>query len=151
VVIEQLSAFCAQDIRAAKLTDDDKLSGTVQRSLLSNSPDIVVSTPARAWHNIQWATLEAKRLTHLILDEADLLLSYGYREDLENVAQFLPTGGVQTILMSATLTAEVDALKGIFCRNPAFLDVDEEEPDRGVTQFVVRYVVRAVFYRFSVG
>ena len=81
------------------------------------------------------------KLTHLVLDEADLVLSYGYDEDLQNVARILPKG-VQKILMSATLTTEVDELKGLFCRNPTVLNLEEKEAEgEGVSQYVVKYVL----------
>lgn len=138
-VIESLTAFCAKDIQAIKLTD--KVSDAVQRSLLSNSPDIVVSTPSRAWANISSSALSLEKLTHLVLDEADLVLSYGYEEDLQNVAKTLPKA-VQTILMSATLTTEVDTLKGIFARNPVVLNLEEKDGEgEGVSQYVVKYAV----------
>lgn len=134
--VEQLSAFCAKDIQAVKLTE--QVSEAVQRSILSSAPDIVISTPARAWQNISNGSLSVDKLTHLVLDEADLVLSYGYDEDLQNVARSVPKG-LQTILMSATLTTDVDTVKGLFCRDPTVLDL--EEPDakgEGVSQFYVK-------------
>ncbi|KAI5462878.1 P-loop containing nucleoside triphosphate hydrolase protein [Mariannaea sp. PMI_226] len=134
--IEQLSAFCAKDISTAKLTD--KVSSAVQRALLSNSPDIVISTPATAWHNLNSSALSLDKLCHLVLDEADLVLSYGYNEDLENLSRSIPKG-VQVMMMSATLTDEVDTLKGIFRRDPALLDLKEKEAEGGgITQFVAK-------------
>lgn len=74
----------------------------------------------------------------MVIDEADLVLSYGYDEDLQNVAKIMPKG-VQTILMSATLTSEVETLKGLFCRNPEVLKLEEKEDEgEGVSQFVVK-------------
>ncbi|KAG6002807.1 ATP-dependent DNA/RNA helicase [Claviceps maximensis] len=139
-VIEQFSLFCAKDVRAVKLTD--KSSDAVQRSLLSTCPDIVISTPARAWHNVKsnQAALSLDKLTHLVLDEADLLLSYGYDEDLENLSWSIPKA-IQTTMMSATLTSEIDALKKIFYRDDAPTLLDLEEPDaegEGVTQLVTK-------------
>lgn len=134
--VETLTSFCAKDVQAVKLTD--KVTPNVQRAMLTAKPDIVISTPARAWENVSNGALPLDKLTHLVLDEADLVLSYGYEEDLQNVARELPKG-VQTILMSATLTAEVDTVKGLFCRNPALLDIDEPEAEgEGVTQYVVK-------------
>lgn len=47
--------------------------------------------------------------------------------------------GVQTILMSATLTSEVDTLKGLFCRDPVVLKLEEsEDAGDGISQFVVK-------------
>ncbi|KAF4453960.1 ATP-dependent RNA helicase DBP9 [Fusarium austroafricanum] len=134
--IEQFASFCAKDISTVKLTD--KVSNAVQRALLSNSPDIVISTPATAWHNVNSSALSIDKLTHLILDEADLVLSYGYSEDLENLSRSVPKG-VQVMMMSATLTEEVDTLKGIFRRDPTLLDLKEKEAEgEGITQFVAR-------------
>lgn len=134
--VEQFSAFCAKDIQAVKLTD--QVSEAVQRSILSSAPDIVISTPARAWQNISNGALSVENLTHLVLDEADLVLSYGYDEDLQNIARSIPKG-LQTILMSATLTTDVDTVKGLFCRDPTVLDLEEpDEEGEGVSQFYVK-------------
>lgn len=74
----------------------------------------------------------------MIIDEADLVLSYGYDSDLQNVAKILPKG-VQTMLMSATLTTEVETLKGLFCRSPVVLELEEAEDEGGgVSQYVVK-------------
>ncbi|XDG00541.1 hypothetical protein ABKA04_000156 [Annulohypoxylon sp. FPYF3050] len=135
-VVESLTAFCSREIKVSKLSD--KLSDAAQRAVLSDSPDVVVATPSRAWHNIKNSALSLERLTHLVLDEADLVLSYGYDEDLQNVASSLPKG-LQTTLMSATLSPEIDALKGLFCRNPTIIDLEEPEEDGGgVSQYIVK-------------
>lgn len=127
-------------MRAIKLTD--KLTDAVQRSLLSTSPDIVISTPARAWHNVNGnsSALDLSKLAYLVLDEADLLLSYGYEDDLEKLSWSVPKG-IQTIMMSATLTTEVDTLKKTFYRDeqPTLLDLEEPDAEgEGVTQLVTK-------------
>jgi ATP-dependent RNA helicase DDX56/DBP9 len=108
----------------------------------------VIATPARASINLNSSALSLDNLAHLVIDEADLVLSYGYDDDLQNVAKIMPKG-VQTILMSATLTSEVDTLKGLFCRNPAVLELEEAENDgEGVSQYVVKWVSQAVNWVF---
>ncbi|PSS12632.1 hypothetical protein M430DRAFT_145027 [Amorphotheca resinae ATCC 22711] len=135
-VVESFSAFCSKDIRAVNLTQ--RVSEAVQRSLLADSPDIVIATPARASSNLNASALSLENLAHLVIDEADLVLSYGYDDDLQNVAKIMPKG-VQTILMSATLTTEVETLKGLFCRNPTVLELEEAEDEgEGVSQYVVK-------------
>jgi ATP-dependent RNA helicase DDX56/DBP9 len=135
--IEAFTTFCAKDVRAVNLTQ--RVSDAVQRSLLADSPDVVIATPARASLNLNTSALSLDNLAHLVIDEADLVLSYGYDEDLQNVAKLMPKG-VQTILMSATLTSEVDTLKGLFCRDPAVLKLEESETEgEGVSQYVVKY------------
>lgn len=136
--VGEFAAFCAKEVRAVNITQ--KVSDAVQRSLLADSPDIVITTPARAALNLNTSALSLDNLAYLVIDEADLVLSYGYEDDLNGVAQIMPKG-VQTIMMSATLTGEVDALKGLFCRDPAVLRLDEKEDEgEGVSQYVVKYV-----------
>ncbi|KAH8803130.1 ATP-dependent RNA helicase-like protein dbp9 [Xylogone sp. PMI_703] len=134
--VESFSAFCAKDIRAVNLTQ--KVSPEVQRSILSDAPDIVVATPARAALNLNTGALSLDNLAHLVIDEADLVLSYGYDDDLKNVSKSLPKN-CQNFLVSATLTEEVETLKHLFCRDPAVLKLEEpEEEGEGVTQYVVK-------------
>ena len=101
-----------------------------------------ISTPARAWSNINSSALSVDKLTHLVLDEADLVLSYGYEDELQKISQALQDKGPQCILMSATLGEDVDKLKEMgFCRNPTLLEIEEVQTgEEAVTQFVVKYV-----------
>lgn len=49
-------------------------------------PDIVVGTPSRVLANIQARTLNLQEsLEILVLDEADLLFSFGFEEDLKTL------------------------------------------------------------------
>lgn len=106
--------------------------------MLADFPDIVISTPARVLANINSSALSLSNLTQLVIDEADLVLSYGYEDDMHALSKALPRG-VQTFLMSATLTAEVDTLKGLFCRSPVVLKLNEKEDKvSGISQFVVK-------------
>ncbi|KAF4542652.1 putative atp dependent rna helicase protein [Lasiodiplodia theobromae] len=134
--VEAFATFCGQDVRVANLTlrEDD----AVQRARLADSPDVVVATPGRACVNLNAAALVLDRLAHLVIDEADLVLSYGYDDDLESISKSIPKG-TQTFLMSATLSSDLDDLKGLFCRDPVLLELDEEDKDQGkVSQYIVK-------------
>jgi ATP-dependent RNA helicase DDX56/DBP9 len=131
-----LAAFCAKDVRSINLTQ--RVSDTVLRSILADSPDIVISTPGKVSQTLSSTAFSLENLTHLVIDEADLVLSYGYEDDINTIAKSIPSG-VQTLLMSATLTTEVDTLKGLFCKDPAILKLQEkDEEGEGVTQYVVK-------------
>lgn len=135
-MVVSLSAFCAKDVRSANLIQ--KVSDSVQRSILADLPDIVISTPSRAIMNINNSALSLEHLSHFVVDEADLVLSYGYEDDIQGLQAAIPRG-VQTFLMSATLTSEVETLKGLFCRNPAILKLTELEEDGAeMSQFAVK-------------
>jgi ATP-dependent RNA helicase DDX56/DBP9 len=135
-VIQALAGFCGQDIRVENLTrkEDER----VQRARLANFPDIVVSTPGRAVICLDNSSLSLDSIKHLVIDEADLVLSYGYDDDLKRISKSLPSA-VQTFMMSATLRAEIDTLKELFCKNPVIVELDEEEKGAaGVTQYTVK-------------
>ncbi|EZF15206.1 ATP-dependent RNA helicase DBP9 [Trichophyton rubrum D6] len=134
--VTAFSEFCSKDIRSGNLTQ--KVSDAVQRALLADLPDIVISTPARAIVNVNNSALALDTISQVVIDEADLVLSYGYEQDMQNLAKAIPRG-VQTFLMSATLTSEVDTLKGLFCRSPAILKLEEAEDEgAGISQFAVK-------------
>lgn len=61
-------------------------------------------------------------LESLVIDEADLILSYGHDEDVRQIFSggFLPKV-FQSFLMSATMTEDVEALKGLALRSPVSL------------------------------
>ena len=135
-MITSFASFCGKDIRSVNLTQ--KVSDEVQRSMLADFPDIVVSTPTRVYSNVNNSALSLDKITHLVIAEADLVLSYGYDEEINALSKAIPRGA-QTFLMSATLTSEVDTLKDLYCRNPVILKLEEtEEKGAGVSQFVVR-------------
>lgn len=132
----KLGAFCSKEVRSVNLTQ--RLSDTVLHALLQDAPDVLVSTPARAIQSLNSGSISLQGMSHLVIDEADLVLSYGYENDINALAQALPRG-VQTILMSATLTTEVDTLKGLLCREPVVLKLeDKEEAGQDHVQYVVK-------------
>lgn len=56
--------------------------------------------------------------------------------------------GVQTFLMSATLTDDVEGLKGLFCRHPFVYRPDAKEEGgeaEAVKQFYIRYLIILFF------
>jgi ATP-dependent RNA helicase DDX56/DBP9 len=66
--------------------------------------------------------LSLSALESLVIDEADLILSYGHDEDVRQIfgGGFLPKL-YQSFLMSATMTDDVETLKGLTLRNPVSL------------------------------
>ena len=81
--------------------------------------------------------LSLSSLSYLVIDEADLVLSYGYEDDLRSFSEALPER-VQVFLMSATLGDEVETVKGIFCKDPLLLTLDDGEEENPISQYVVK-------------
>lgn len=133
--VATFATYCTKDVKAVDLTP--QISDQAQKALLASSPNIVVATPSRASTHLNASTLILDDLAHLVIDEADLVLSYEYGEDFDNIVKLIPQG-VQTFLASATLSTDVGTLKGLFCRDPVILNLqDEEKESKSVSQYVV--------------
>jgi ATP-dependent RNA helicase DDX56/DBP9 len=130
------SAFCAKEVKSLNLTQ--RVSDAVLHAVLQDSPDIIVSTPSRLMQYFNSGGVSLEHVSQLVIDEADIVLSYGYEDDMTAISAALPRN-VQTFLISATLTPEVDELKTMFCREATVVKIDEkEEKGEGVTQYAVR-------------
>ena len=56
------------------------------RPLLIEKPDIVIATPSRLLAHLQAGSLTLKdSLEMVVIDEADLIFSFGYEEDMKQI------------------------------------------------------------------
>ncbi|KAI6695045.1 hypothetical protein NL676_022755 [Syzygium grande] len=134
-----LIELCRVQLKAVELT-----GGADMRAALAGSPDIVVSTPGCVRKCLSSGVLQPASLNEsleiLVLDEADLLLSYGYEEDLRALKAHIPRR-CQCLLMSATSSADVEKLKKQILHNPFILtlpevgDVKDDIIPKNVQQF----------------
>lgn len=59
---------------------------SVQKPLLVERPDIVVGTPARVLQHLKAKNLDVREsLEILVIDEADLIFSFGYEDEIKEV------------------------------------------------------------------
>lgn len=80
-------------------------------------PDIVISTPRRLMAHLEAGNINVKdSLDLLVVDEADLIFSFGHEEDFKKLVVYLPKI-YQALLMSATLTEEVLSIKQMVLHN----------------------------------
>ncbi|KAM8794601.1 putative ATP-dependent RNA helicase DDX56 [Eudromia elegans] len=136
--LRRLAAFCARAVRVAHVGAAGDVGA--QRPLLMEKPDVVVGTPARVLAHVAARTLALRpSLELLVLDEADLLLSFGFGEDLKALLCHLPKI-YQALLMSATFNPDVEALKELVLHNPVTVCPAEPRLPRGaqLRQFQVR-------------
>lgn len=117
----------------------------VTRARLAEIPDIVVATPSRAMQWVNEEVLQLGQIKQVVADEADLLLSYDYEDDLRSLAAALPEG-VQTIMMSATLQTSTSTLTELLCGSkkdpPTILDLSAEEAASAEKNALAQYLVR---------
>ncbi|XP_071946854.1 probable ATP-dependent RNA helicase DDX56 [Antedon mediterranea] len=123
--IKDLSSSCSREVKCADVSGQVNI--TAQRSILMEKPDIVVGTPGRILQHLQSNNLDLKEsLEMLVIDEADLVFSFGYESDVKAILEYLPKI-YQSILMSATLSEEVVELKKLVLHNPVILKLEDSD------------------------
>ena len=109
--------------------DIDNISG--QR------PHVVIGTPGRIYDMILRKVLHTNSIRMLILDEADEMLSYGFKDQIYNIFTQLP-GDIQVGLFSATLPIDVLELSKKFMRDPIRILVKKDQLTlEGIRQFYI--------------
>ena len=109
-----------------------------RESLDKHPPHIVVGTPGRVHDMIRRKYLKTNNIQTIILDEADEMLSSGFKEQVYKIFQFMPNE-IQICLFSATMPVELDELTNKFMRNPTKILVKTEELTlQGIAQYFIR-------------
>jgi ATP-dependent RNA helicase RhlE len=93
-----------------------------------NTVDVLVATPGRLIELIEANAVVLKDCKILVLDEADKMLSMGFKEEMDAVLYHLPRKK-QNLLFSATLSREVKNIEEGLLNNPVVIEVEEEEQD----------------------
>ena len=102
-----------------------------------NPPHIIVGCPGRVYDMIRRRHINAKTLKILVLDEADEMLSSGFKEQIYNIFQYL-NQDVQIALFSATLPNNIFQITDKFMRNPVKICVKAESLTLdGIKQYFV--------------
>ncbi|ELU13728.1 hypothetical protein CAPTEDRAFT_150704 [Capitella teleta] len=121
--IAELCLSCSREVSTIDISGQMSLES--QKPMLAEKPDIVVSTPSRILLHLQAGTLSLKEsLEFLVIDEADLVFSFGYESDLQAIKSYLPRI-YQAFLMSATLSEDVKSLKSMVLHNAVILKLED--------------------------
>lgn len=104
---------------------------------LEQGVHVLVGTPGRVYDMIGRRALRTNTIRIFVLDEADEMLSRGFKDQIHDVFKTLPNE-VQVILLSATMPPDVLDVTTCFMRNPVQILVKKEELTlEGIKQFYV--------------
>lgn len=78
----------------------------IQMKSLKRTTHIIVATPGRLIDLIERGEVDLKKISTLVLDEADEMLSMGFKQDLNRILKFT-SGSRNTWLFSATMPEEI--------------------------------------------
>lgn len=76
---------------------------------LASGPQVIVATPGRLCDHMERGNVWMEYIEYLVLDEADRMLDMGFSKELNRIVGAMPKQR-QTMLFSATMPPEVDAL-----------------------------------------
>ncbi|KAM8747957.1 eukaryotic initiation factor 4A-I [Sparus aurata] len=107
------------------------------QKLLAEAPHIVVGTPGRVFDMLTRRNISSKHIKMFVLDEADEMLSRGFKDQIYDI--FLKLGpSTQVVLLSATMPADVLEVTKKFMREPVRILVKKEELTlEGIRQFYI--------------
>lgn len=126
---DYLNVKCHACIGGTRIIDDIQA--------LKEGVHVVVGTPGRVQDLINRRALRTDRIQMFVLDEADEMLSRGFKAQIYDVFQHLPRD-IQVVLLSATMPPSVLEVTTKFMRDPIRILVKKDELTlEGIKQFFV--------------
>ena len=124
-----MSVTCHSCIGGKSVRDDIRA--------LESGVQVVSGTPGRVFDMIRRGHLSTRSLSMLVLDEADELLSRGFKEQIYDIYRHVPPT-TQVVVVSATLPKEVLDMTSRFMAEPVRVLVKRDELTlEGIKQFFV--------------
>jgi translation initiation factor 4A len=102
-----------------------------------NTPHVICGCPGRVYDMMRRDRIRSKDIKLIILDEADEMLSSGFKEQVYNIFQYL-NSNIQVALFSATLPQSIFPIIQKIMRNPVKISVKREMLTlEGIKQFYI--------------
>jgi ATP-dependent RNA helicase DeaD len=108
---------------------------------LKHGAQIIVGTPGRIIDHIDRKSLSLKDAKVVVLDEADEMISMGFKEDLEKILQATPKQSSHIWLFSATMSGQVRRVADAYLRHPKLAQVNRTEMLSSTVEQIY-YIVR---------
>lgn len=104
---------------------------------LKSGVHVIVATPGRLHDMMKKGFLKTDYMKIFVLDEADEMLSRGFKDQIQQIFKFLPQD-IQIALFSATMPKEILKLTHHFMRDPARILVKKDELTlEGIRQYYI--------------
>src|SRR6476659_4756710 len=136
VQIEENVRAYAKHVPLRMATVFGGVSERPQIAALRSGVDLVVATPGRLIDLMEQRAADLSGVEFLVLDEADRMLDMGFLPPIRRIVKALPQKR-QTLMFSATLSREIEALTHEFQHSPKIIEIGRRaNPAETVTQFV---------------
>lgn len=112
---------------------------------LKQGAQIIIGTPGRVMDHMRRGTLRLEAVKFVVLDEADVMLNMGFRDDIETILRSVPKER-QTVFFSATLPRPIRDLIEKYARSPQNIQIEQ----KAMTVPTVEQVYYEVDRRFKI-
>ena len=155
-VILNIGTFI-DNLKVKTLIGGTSVSDDIQE-LKNKPPQIVVGTPGRIFDMIKRRKLDLSTVKLFMLDEADEMLSIGFKDQIHTIFQYF-NESVQVAIFSATMPNDIIELSDKFMINPHKIIMKAEELSlEGIEQFYIATVndedkyawIKTIFNQISV-
>lgn len=120
-----------------------------QMQTLKQKSHIVVGTPGRVMDLVCRGSLQLSGITHLVIDEADLMLDMGFLVEVGEIISLLPENR-KILLFSATLEKQVQTLIDNYAADAVFVAQDQEDgPPPSIGQAVYEVTAENKYEMFK--
>ena len=114
-----------KDLRSRLLVGGSSVEDDI-RSIRDNIPHVLVGCPGRVYDMLNRRAIIPYSIRMLIMDEADEMLSSGFKEQIYDIFRFMPRE-IQVGLFSATLPYEMKCITQKFMRTPVEIFIKPEQ------------------------
>lgn len=102
-----------------------------------NTPHVICGCPGRVFDMMRRGNITSKQIKLVILDEADEMLSSGFKDQVYNIFQYF-SENIQVALFSATMPDGINTIIGKIMRDPVRISVKREMLTlEGISQFLL--------------
>ena len=120
--IKKLTKYC-EGIRPVEVYGGAPMDRQITRLKRAN---IVIGTPGRIMDHMRRRTLKLDHVKLAVLDEADEMLSMGFKEDMETILRETPSSR-QTVLFSATMPDAILSITEEFQDSPVMIEAGDKK------------------------
>jgi ATP-dependent RNA helicase DeaD len=119
-VSEAIKGFSKKNLKISAVYGGVDMNSQIRRM---KNADVIIGTPGRILDHINRRNLNFGRVKILVLDECDRMLDMGFRQEVEKIIRECPKKR-QTLLFSATISADIDHFAKKYTTNPFEISVD---------------------------
>ena len=129
---ENIRAYCAQtELNTVLIFGGVNIRP--QTEALLKGCDFLIATPGRLLDHAGQLNVDLSEVEFLILDEADRMLDMGFIHDIRRIVKLL-SAKRQTLMFSATFSAEIRELADSYLNNPVSVEIAKNKESTLISQ-----------------